>query len=446
MNRIAKLMFAKATATGYPLRDRRKFRGLEISIEHKEGDVRSGTSPAGKKWETKMRVPYGYIRGTESSLDGDHIDCFVGPDENAPDVYVIRQVEPETGKFDEEKCMLGFDSAHQAKSTYLAHYDSDKFFGSMIAVPFEEFKAKALATLAGGGGLVGGEACAHCGAEHERGDDGKCNQCRRPWPEMVKSQLDLFAPVAASEKAPTQTVSRPRDYHAPAAQYHLPLEPVKMTREQWDRHPVEYKNFSMHDGTPQVLANHNGATVLRTAHVQGMEPGSRTHASQDEYKHADKNSRKVVDGARHVLRWGSEDGPSWVPVLSSRLSKGLSDGRSFNFQGEEYKMNPTHDGIEVTKGGKIFSKYYPDTGKHDRDKVWPSPSFKNYFTSHVEKMATELPKPVAGQPNVVQKDFTLRHGHERGEPTVACNSCGAQFTRRYAEKHGGSFMHRECGC
>jgi len=87
-----------------------------------------------------------------------------------------------------------------------------------------------------------------------------------------------------------------------------------MTREQWDKTPRDYKSFSMHDGTPMVLANHHGATVLQTAHVQGLEPGGRTHASHDEYQHADKHSRKVIEGKRHVLRWTAEDGPSWVPV------------------------------------------------------------------------------------------------------------------------------------
>jgi hypothetical protein len=139
---------AKAFASGYPLQGRRMFRGLHVSIENRKGRYRVDKQHDPPQWKSLMYCDYGYVRGSEG-VDGDHIDVFVGPNENAPDVYIVRQVNPSTGKFDEQKCMLGFDSAEQAKAMYLKHYDTPKFFGGITAMPFDEFKAKSLASLHG---------------------------------------------------------------------------------------------------------------------------------------------------------------------------------------------------------------------------------------------------------------------------------------------------------
>ena len=53
-----------------------------------------------------MNNDYGYIRGTQS-VDGDHIDVFLGPDLKSPNIYVVDQVNPD-GSFDEHKVMYGF--------------------------------------------------------------------------------------------------------------------------------------------------------------------------------------------------------------------------------------------------------------------------------------------------------------------------------------------------
>ncbi|HEY0074981.1 MAG TPA: N-6 DNA methylase [Abditibacteriaceae bacterium] len=94
-------------------------------------------------------------------------------------------------------------------------YDSPAFFGGIAAMPMAEFKRKVLDTLHGKklikslsgvsqssvsqsgvshqpslrAALLcksivvgGGEDCLHCGAVMERGDDGKCSRCLKPWP------------------------------------------------------------------------------------------------------------------------------------------------------------------------------------------------------------------------------------------------------------------------
>lgn len=131
----------------YKLEGRTTFQGLQISIENGVGSVRKGVDKVtGKPWRTVMRHPYGYIRLTEG-VDGDHVDCFIGPNKDATHAYVIHQNDPNTGKYDEDKVMLGFDSAEAAKKAYFQNYDRpEAFFDSIEAIPMEDFKKKAHAT------------------------------------------------------------------------------------------------------------------------------------------------------------------------------------------------------------------------------------------------------------------------------------------------------------
>lgn len=125
---------------GRALENRCKFQGLEVSIETDKGSIRSGKDPDGNEWSIKMKYPYGYIRQTTGE-DGEHLDCYVGPHSEATHAYVIRQKNPWDGTYDEDKVMLGFDSAEAAKKAYLAHYDNPEFFDSMRAIAMDAFKA-----------------------------------------------------------------------------------------------------------------------------------------------------------------------------------------------------------------------------------------------------------------------------------------------------------------
>jgi len=120
-----------------------KFAGLDVSVENEKGSTRTGTSKSGKVWSRQMHNDYGYIRRTEG-VDGDHVDVYLGPNEQADTAYVVHQLNPDTGAYDEDKCMLGFDSPAAAKTAYLKHYDSPKFFGALTPVPMSLFKEKVL--------------------------------------------------------------------------------------------------------------------------------------------------------------------------------------------------------------------------------------------------------------------------------------------------------------
>lgn len=132
----------------HKLSRRMTFRGLDVSIETDKGELRHWYDPHNKtKGSTKMSHPYGYIRRTKG-VDGDHVDVYVGPKEDAPDVFIVNQMKaPDFKRFDEQKCMLGFESAADAKAAYLKNFDSPKFFGSMTTMPWAEFEKKVKATF-----------------------------------------------------------------------------------------------------------------------------------------------------------------------------------------------------------------------------------------------------------------------------------------------------------
>lgn len=116
-----------------------KINGFDITIEQPSGSVRSGKDANGKEWSVTMNNTYGYIRGTES-VDGDHIDVFLGPDMNSDMVYVVDHVNTD-GSFDEHKVMMGFSSLEDARSAYLSNYEEGwKGLGNITGVALDEFK------------------------------------------------------------------------------------------------------------------------------------------------------------------------------------------------------------------------------------------------------------------------------------------------------------------
>lgn len=117
------------------------FQGLPVSIENPKGSVRHWYDSHNKTHgETKMKHDYGYFRRTEGE-DGEGIDVYIGPHRDQDKVYIIRQNKaPNFDKYDEDKVMVGFRNAKEAKEAYLQHYNSPKFFDSMTSMTVEEFK------------------------------------------------------------------------------------------------------------------------------------------------------------------------------------------------------------------------------------------------------------------------------------------------------------------
>ena len=117
-----------------------KVDGYDITIENPKGSTRRGTDSSGKQWEQEMHNTYGYIRGTEGT-DGDHIDVFLSDNPTSGNVYVVDQVNPSTGEFDEHKVMYGFATEEEARQAYLSNYsDGWQGLGNITGVSREDFK------------------------------------------------------------------------------------------------------------------------------------------------------------------------------------------------------------------------------------------------------------------------------------------------------------------
>jgi hypothetical protein len=94
---------------------------LPLTIENRKGTVRSGVDKAGRPWSVVLPYQYGYIRRTLGA-DGDHVDCFIGPNPNSQFVVIVNQHDRQTGVFDEIKVGLGYVGLEQAKAAYRQGY------------------------------------------------------------------------------------------------------------------------------------------------------------------------------------------------------------------------------------------------------------------------------------------------------------------------------------
>ena len=116
-----------------------KVDGFDIALENPKGSTRSGKDANGKEWSITMKHDYGYIRGTKGT-DGDHIDVYLSDNPTAGNVYVVDQIDQQTGEFDEHKVMYGFGSMEEAVQAYRDQYEDGWKVGKVTEVSREEFK------------------------------------------------------------------------------------------------------------------------------------------------------------------------------------------------------------------------------------------------------------------------------------------------------------------
>lgn len=112
-----------------------RLNGLDISIENPKGTSRRPEWPP-------LTAHYGYIKGTEGH-DGDHVDVFMGPhaEDASKPVYVVDQIHPDTGRFDEHKVLMGYGSEQEARDAYQSNYAPGwKGLGGITEMSQPEFK------------------------------------------------------------------------------------------------------------------------------------------------------------------------------------------------------------------------------------------------------------------------------------------------------------------
>ena len=132
---------AQASSGNYK-KDHVNVLGLNITIENAKGKPRHGVGRDGKPWSAILGAHYGYFKRSEAR-DGDNVDCYLGPHIKSPHVFVIDQIDHETGKYDEAKCCVGFANEKQALRAYEAGFSDGKGkdrIGKVTAMTIQQFK------------------------------------------------------------------------------------------------------------------------------------------------------------------------------------------------------------------------------------------------------------------------------------------------------------------
>lgn len=119
------------------------FAGLPIVIEFLAGETREKVKAGGRTIAGVMPVAYGFILGT-TDAHGEEIDMYLASmPEHEAKIYVIDQVDPGTGVFDEHKVMLGFGSEEEAVHTYMTVFadgSGEKRLGDIVTFTGSDFE------------------------------------------------------------------------------------------------------------------------------------------------------------------------------------------------------------------------------------------------------------------------------------------------------------------
>lgn len=196
--------------------------GLDISIENPRGSTRSGTNAQGEQWSNEMPHDYGYIKGTEGA-DGDHIDTFIGPNPQSETVFVIDTKNPETGKFDEHKSFVGFDSMDEAKNAFSKAYPGvavSHYMGSK-EMTMPEFKVWV-----------------------------KSPKSKKPVSRQPARQAPSTPPITPVPVANTPVVNTPETAQSPISQPipELATTPFAAARKRKSGQPMDLLEFIAHRG------------------------------------------------------------------------------------------------------------------------------------------------------------------------------------------------------
>jgi hypothetical protein len=120
-----------------PVKREVEFAGLPVAVEIEIGETKSGVGQDGQEWSHVYQFPYGEILKTEGE-DGDPVDVYLGPIEDAPSVFVVHQLDMD-GSRDEDKVFLGFQDAEAAEKAYRDHGPAWGF-GTMDEMTLDEFR------------------------------------------------------------------------------------------------------------------------------------------------------------------------------------------------------------------------------------------------------------------------------------------------------------------
>ena len=84
------------------------------------------------------------LREAHPGADRENIDVYLGPEPQSPHVYIVDQIDPETGGFDEHKALIGYPDEASARSAYVAGFSDgsgDARLGAIRRLTVDEFKS-----------------------------------------------------------------------------------------------------------------------------------------------------------------------------------------------------------------------------------------------------------------------------------------------------------------
>jgi hypothetical protein len=111
-------------------------------VETPRGSYREGVGKGGKRWRCVMPSHYGYAKGSVGA-DHDHLDVYVGLHPKSSRVFIVDQVDADSGKFDEHKALIGFASKAQAEAIYKKGFSDSRGadrIGHITEMSVDEFR------------------------------------------------------------------------------------------------------------------------------------------------------------------------------------------------------------------------------------------------------------------------------------------------------------------
>lgn len=295
----------------------RTFQGLPIHIEHDRGDTRSGVSPDGTEWSTKMKHPYGEILGT-TGADGDPLDVFIGPNPHAAFAYVVQAKLPGSRAFDEVKIMAGFNTRAEAEAAFRVNYDRPGFMLDVTTWPMP-----ALVDVI------------------------------HRFPEIQRGRLDAAALAKLSRMAKARAMAKSDDplamtLHMPGQHPAIGAESGRARRSGIAKHVSPHgstRYLHYHEGRPvaglQVVSRDGVHAKVANVYThpehrrRGLASALMTRARQDFHtvEHADGEHQ-------------SEDARRWITGMSKARANLLPGGRGDDLDPEDVDPDALAEGIE----------------------------------------------------------------------------------------------------
>lgn len=315
-----------------------KVGGLDYSVENAEGSVRSDLQNEPPKWKTPMEhgYHYGYFKRTEGN-DGDHVDAFVKtgtPESYDGPVFVVDQVDPKSGKFDEHKVVIGAASREEALDAYGKHYEAGWKGGAAVTeLPMPEFKkwvrdgkkTEPLGLAVAGEGAAPGQAA--------QADPGRQNTGA-----AVERPAAAGAPAAPGDAAPPAV--------APLRLGITPNDAAPVTVRDGVVHIGEEPAINFDSGEPIELADGSTDAQIRRALVDAGAVSRR---------------QKFFGGQKQVAKAVASSAESSVPAPAASDKAAAESGESAA-QGAQATPTPIdkaalkRQSIELRKRIKVLEK------------------------------------------------------------------------------------------